>query len=200
MFWFRLCDLDYSNFLGAMAVITDSWCVGITNGKMITYHCCLLNLVYNRFLILAFSFFISCIFAWWNILEQFVLSITEATWSRTLRTPGNPGRAQSSARFIWFCEFTGQEARANSTPPVPGGLGAPTAVGQARSLTLALPQDMRGSCVSQAKRWRSPPHPPPPFPALRRLLLQVLVLRKGRPVLIASPELLGNRLRGGGST
>lgn len=49
----------------------------------------------------------------------------------------------------------------------------------------------------------SPPHPPHPlplFPALRRLLLQVLLLRKGRPVLLASQELLGNRLWAGGKT
>lgn len=99
-----------------MAVITDSWCVGITNGKMITYHRCLLNLVYNRFLILAFSFFISCIFAWWNILEQFVLSITEATWSRTLRTPGNPGRAQSSARFSGSVSLRDRERKRTALP------------------------------------------------------------------------------------
>lgn len=40
---------------------------------------------------------------------------------------------------------------------------------QSRSQTLALPQDMRGSCVSQAKSWRSPPPhflpaPPPASP------------------------------------
>lgn len=32
-----------------------------------------------------------------------------------------------------------------------------------RSPTLAFPQDMRGSCVSQAKSWRNSPRPPPHF-------------------------------------
>lgn len=38
-----------------------------------------------------------------------------------------------------------------------------TPLRQLRSPTLALPQDMRGSCVSQAQSWRSSPHPPPYF-------------------------------------
>ena len=38
-----------------------------------------------------------------------------------------------------------------------------TPLRQLRSPTLALPQDMRGSCVSQAKSRRSSPHPPPHF-------------------------------------
>lgn len=58
-----------------------------------------------------------------------------------------------SSCFYWSNTHTHRDTHLSSFHPPPR---------QSRSPTLALPQDMRGSCVSQAKSWSSP-HPPPHF-------------------------------------
>lgn len=82
--------------------------------------------------------------------------------------------------FPGLSMFIGRGVGWNSTPPVSAGPPSPRTHAHARTLTgkhtpppapsrqsrspaLALPQDMRGSCVSQAQRWRNSPRPPPHF-------------------------------------
>lgn len=60
---------------------------------------------------------------------------------------------QHSPCFYWFTTYTQRH-----TPHAP--------LRQSRTPTLALPQWMSGSCVSQGKNWRNSPHPPPHFLAV----------------------------------